>query len=115
MSDVPAEPIEVSHAEFRAGLPAGRFRLIVNPDRARRFVRHRLLLNFLMLPLIGVGAALALSGYTWSGLGLVALGVASHRLIGTQAPRILLHLALQDERIYRQAIAYEILEVRLAE
>jgi len=108
------EPIEVPYDEFRTGLPAGRFRVIVNPDKARKYIRHRLRLTFLVLPLIGIGAALALSGYTWSGLALVAAGVAGHRLIGAQAPRMLLHLALQDARIYREAIEFEILEVRMA-
>lgn len=119
MSDAtPAAPenetIEVSHAEFRSGLPAGRFRLIVNPDKARKYVRHRLLLTYFVLPLIGIGAALALTGYTWAGLALVVVGVVGHRLIGAQAPKILLHLALHDARIYREAVDFEILEVRLA-
>jgi hypothetical protein len=112
--ELEVETIEVSHQEFRTGLPAGRFRLIVNPDKARKYVRHRLLLVVLMLPLIGIGAALALSGYTWSGLILVGAGVLLHRLTGSHAANILLHLATQDERIYREAIEFEILEVRLA-
>ena len=109
-----AQTIEVSHQEFRTGLPAGRFRIIVNPDKARKYVRHRLLLTFIALPLVGIGAALALSGYPWGGLALVVVGVAGHRLIGSQAPKILLHLALHDARIYHEAINFEILEVRLA-
>lgn len=109
-----AETVEVSHAEFRRGLPAGHFRVIVNPDKARKYVRHRLLLTYLALPVIGIGAALALTGYPWAGLVLVALGIVGHRLIGAQAPKILLHMATQDARIYREAIDFEILEVRRA-
>jgi len=108
------ETVEVSHQEFRTGLPAGRFRIVVDPAKARKYVRHRLLLTFIALPFVGIGAALALSGYPWAGLALVVIGVAGHRLIGAQAPKILLHLALHDERIYRDAINFEILEVRLA-
>lgn len=119
MSDTPPEDqapeaVEVSHAEFRSGLPAGRFRLIVNPERARKYVRHRLFIIAITLPLVGVGAALALSGYPWLGLALVVAGVLLHRLVTVQAPRILLYLATQDARIYHEAIEYEILEVRLA-
>ena len=106
--------VEVSHAEFRQGLPAGRFRLIVNPDKARKYVKHRLLLTFIVLPVVTAGAALALSGYPWAGLALVVGGVAVNRLVSLQAGKILLHLALTDERVYRDAIQYEILEVRLA-
>lgn len=108
------ETLDVSHEEFRRGLSAGRFRLIVNPDKARKFVRHRLFLIAFTLPLAGIGAALALSGHPWIGLALVVSGVVLHRLVTTHAPRILLHLATQDGRIYREAIEYEILEVRLA-
>lgn len=119
MSDIPPddqapETVDVSHAEFRSGLPAGRFRLIVNPERARKYVRHRLFIIAITLPLVGVGAALALSGHPWLGLALVVAGVLLHRLVTVQAPRILLYLATQDARVYHEAIEYEILEVRLA-
>lgn len=103
-----------THQEFRTGLPAGRFRVIVNPDKARKYVKHRLLLTFILLPVIGIGAALAVTGSTWAGLIMVAGGVIAHRLISAQAGKILLHLALWDPKVYHDAIEYEIMEVRLA-
>ncbi len=106
--------IAFTHQEFRTGLPAGRFRVVVNPQKARRYLKHRLLLTFILLPLIGIGAALAITGSTWLGLAMVALGVVGHRLISRQAGKILLHLALSDPKVYRDAIDYEIMEVRLA-
>jgi hypothetical protein len=109
-----AEPIYVPHAEFRSGLPAGRFRLIVNPDRARKYVKHRLMLTALILPIIGAGIGVAYFGHPWTGLVLVLLGIAAHRLVAHQAPKILLHMCLRDARIYREAIDFELLEVRLA-
>lgn len=108
------EGIYVPHEEFRAGLPAGRFRVIVNPDRARKYVKHRLLLTALILPIIGTGIGMAFYGYRWLGLGLVIVGVLAHRLVSYQAPKILLHMATQDAKIYHEAIDFEILEVRLA-
>lgn len=110
----PAEPISVPHAEFCQGLPAGRFRLIVNPERAKKYIRHRLFIVAIALPMLGIGAALALSGYPWLGLALVAAGVVLHRTVTAQAARILLYLATQDARTYHEAIEFEILEVRLA-
>ena len=109
-----AEPIAVPHAEFCQGLPAGRFRLIVNPERAKKYIRHRLFIVAIALPMLGIGAALALSGYPWLGLTLVAAGVVLHRTVTAQAARILLYLATQDARTYHEAIEFEILEVRLA-
>jgi len=108
------ETVEVSHQEFRTGLPAGRFRVIVNPDRARKYVKHRLMLTALILPLIGTGIGMAYFSYPWIGLGLVLFGIAAHRLVAHQAPKILLYMASQDARIYHEAIDFEILEVRLA-
>ncbi|MDH5205568.1 MAG: hypothetical protein OEY75_04870 [Hylemonella sp.] len=110
----PTETVEVSHEAFRAGLPAGHFRLIVNPEKARKYVKRRLLLTFILLPVLSIGAALALAGYSWAGLALVIFGVVGHRVIHHQAPKLLLHLALSDARVYAEAIHYEIMEVRRA-
>lgn len=104
--------VEVSHDEFRRGLPHGRFRVIVNPDLAPKYVQHRLAIKFLMLPVLGVGIALGLSGYIWAGLVLVSIGSLTPRLIRKSAPALLLHLASHNEDVYREAIEYEILEVR---
>ena len=117
-SSHPAEPahetLDVSHAEFCRGLPAGQFRLIVDPVKARKYIRQRLFLVPLMLPVVGIGAALALSGHPWIGLALILGGGLVHRVITHQAAKILLHLALKDPRTYFEAIEYEILEVRRA-
>jgi hypothetical protein len=108
------EPIYVPHEEFRAGLPAGLFRLIVNPERASKYVKHRLMLTALILPFIGAGIGMAWYGYRWIGLGMVLLGVVAHRIVAHQAPKILLYMALRDAKIYHEAIDFEILEVRRA-
>src|SRR5258706_7966722 len=96
-----ASPMEVSHQAFRAGLPAGRFRVIVNPERAQKYVKHRLFIVGISLPLIGIGVALSLSGYPWGGFPMVIVGALLHRVIKAHAATILLHLALQDAKIYR--------------
>jgi hypothetical protein len=108
------ETVEVSHAEFCQGLPLGRFRLIVDPVRAKKYVRHRLFIIAITLPMVGIGAALGLSGYAWPAVVLVVLGVLLHRVVTMQAARILLHLATQDSSVYYDAIRYEIMEVRQA-
>lgn len=107
-------PLDVPYEEFRAGVPAGRFRLIVNPERAQKYVKHRLFVVGIALPLLGIGAALSLSGYLWLGLPLVLAGVVLPRVVKAHAAKILLHLALHDAKVYQEALAYEILEVRLS-
>jgi hypothetical protein len=113
-ADTGGQTLDISHAEFCKGLPAGHFRLIVNPQKARKYVRHRLFLIALTLPVVGFGAAFALSGSPWLGLSMIVAGVGLNRLITYQAPKILLYLATQDARTYREAIEFEIMEVRSA-
>lgn len=102
----------VPHEEFRAGLPAGRFRVVVNPKLARRYVAQRLLLLVVVMPVIGVGIALALMGRTWIGAGLVALGVALNRLTMWQAPALLVQMATRDPSVYAFVTQNGIMEVR---
>ena len=106
------EALNIPHEEFSAGLPAGRFNVIVNPVLAQKYVRHRLFVVGISLPLLGIGAALALSGYFWSGLPLVAAGFLLPRVIKAHAPRILLYLAQHDAKTYFEAMNFGILEVR---
>lgn len=102
----------VDFDEFRAGLPAGRFRVIVNPKLARRYVSQRLLLIVLLVPVIGIGLALALMGATWAGAALVFAGIAFNRLVMWQAPKILLHMAAREAKHYEYATQNGLLEVR---
>lgn len=102
----------VAFEDFRSGLPAGRFRVVVNPKLARRFVSQRLMLIVLLMPVIGVGLALALWGFTWVGGALVAAGIVFNRVLMWQAPQILLHMASRDARVYQHATQHGLLEVR---
>jgi len=101
--------------DFRAGLPAGRFRVIVNPKLARRYVSQRLMLMVLLLPVIGIGIALALRGAVWGGGLLVLAGIAVNRLLMWQAPQMLLHMAQRDASVYDHATRNGLLEVRRVE
>lgn len=104
----------VAYEDFRSGLPAGRFRVIVDPKLARRHVAQRLMLVVLVLPIIGVGIALALTGGTWPGALLIGAGVLLNRAVMWQAGRILLHLALNDAKTYEQVTQTGVMEVRRA-
>ncbi len=106
------EALNIPHDEFSAGLPAGHFKVIVNPVLAQKYVRHRLFVVGISLPLLGIGAALAISGYFWVGLPLVAAGFLLPRVIKSQAPKILLYLAQHDAKTYFEAMKFGILEVR---
>jgi hypothetical protein len=102
----------VPFEEFRAGLPTGRFRLVVNPKLARRFVTQRLFLIVLLMPLIGIGIALALTGARWTGAIMVAAGVILHRVVMWQAPHILLYMASHDQKVYEHVTQHGLMEVK---
>jgi len=104
----------VPHQDFRAGLPAGRFRVVVDPRLARRYVARRLLLLVVLMPVIGVGIALVLTGQTWPGALLVFGGVALNRVVMWQAPKILLQMALRDAAVYEHVTQNGLMEVRRA-
>ena len=115
MTEPTRDPIYLPFAEFRAQLPTGSLRLIVNPVRAQKYIRHRLFVLGIALPMMGIGAALALSGYPWAGLPMVLVGIFLPRVVKSQAAKILLYLAQQDAKTYQEAIDFEIMEVRYAE
>lgn len=112
---IDADPVfaeYVSHEEFRAGLLRGGFRVIVNPRLARGYVRQRLWLLPVVMPLIGAGVALAFTGSTWSGALLVFAGIALNRAVVWNAGKILVHLATRDPLVYDFATRNGIMEVR---
>lgn len=102
----------IPHDEFRSGLPAGRFRVVVDPKQARRYIARRLLLLVVVMPLIGIGLALALQGATLPGVALVFAGVALNRIVRWQAPKLLLHMALRDAKVYEFVTQNGVMEVR---
>jgi len=102
----------VAFEDFRAGMPAGRFHVVVDPKLARRYVSQRLLLLVIVTPLIGIGIALAITGRAWLGGSLVAAGVLLNRAVAWQAPKILLHLALRDRTVYEHATQGGLMEIR---
>lgn len=101
----------MTHAEFVSAHRTGTLHVRIDPQRASRYVSARLMLPFMMLPVLGTGAALALIGWVWTGLAVIALGIALPRLIKRSAPHFLLTQALQDENLYRELIAAKVLEI----
>jgi hypothetical protein len=85
----------------------------VDPQLASRYVSARLLLPFMMLPVLGAGVALALIGWVWTGLAVIVLGIVLPRLIKRSAPHFLLTQALRDENFYRELITAGVLRIEV--
>jgi len=101
----------MEYAEFIAAYGQGRIKVEIDPQEAARYVSARLLLPLVMMPVLGVGVALALSGWIWTGLAVIAAGIVVPRLIKRSAPHFILTQALQDEKIYREVTQAEILRI----
>jgi hypothetical protein len=105
----------VTHPEFVAAYRSGRVRIDIEPPAAARYLSARLLLPFVMLPLLGCGVALALIGWLWAGVAVLAAGIAVPRLIKRSAPHFLLTQALEDARTYNDVTQAGILRVQALE
>ena len=90
----------MTYAEFITAYRGGRVTVEFDRVRAGQFLSARLLLPVMMLPLLGAGVGLALIGWLWSGLLVIALGIIAPRLIKRSAPRFLLTQMLGDEKLY---------------
>lgn len=103
--------MRVTHREFVAGYRAASVRVNLDPAAAARYMSARLWLPLVRLPVLGVGVALALSGWLWSGFGLIALGTLAPMLIRRSAPHFVLTQALADERFYDDVVRSGVLDV----
>ena len=101
----------MTHEEFVAAYQAGRLRVKIDREAAARFVAGRAMLPLVLLPLLGLGVALALVGYIVTG-ALVFLGALLVRfLVRRSSDGFLLWRALQDPGFYAQVLAAQVLKI----
>jgi hypothetical protein len=101
----------MTHAEFVAAYEAGRIRVSVNRDAASCFVARHAMLPLVLLPLLGLGVALALVGYIVIGT-LIFLGALLLRFIVRRSSGgFIVWRALQNAEFYRQVTAAKVLSI----
>jgi hypothetical protein len=101
----------MTHADFVAAYARGEIGVEFDPEGAARFLSARLFLPYVQMPVLGAGVALALVGWIYSGLAVIALGTIVPRLIKRSAPHFLVQNALEDERIYDELTRQNIMRV----
>ena len=101
----------MTHSEFVAAYARGEVRVEIDPKGAARHLSARLLLPFVMMPVVGLGIALALVGWFFLGLAVIALGIIVPQLIKRSASHFLLTQALEDEAVYEETTRSELLRV----
>ena len=90
----------MTHAEFVAAHASGKVRIEIDHKAAARLLSARLLLPFVAMPVLGIGVALALIGWFFTGLAVIVIGIVAPRLIKRGASRFLLHEAIEDASAY---------------
>jgi predicted membrane-bound spermidine synthase len=101
----------MSHAEFVAAYASGTLRVRVERPRAAKLVSARLMLPFVLLPLLGLAVALALTGRLFAGIALFLLVLAFRYAVRASSQGFVLSRALQDPAFYQEALAAGILQV----
>jgi hypothetical protein len=101
----------MTHEEFIAAYRSGTIRVRVDRQRAAKLVSARLMLPFVLLPLLGLAVALALTGRLFAGIALFLLVLALRYGIRASSQGFVLSRALQSPAFYQEALAAGILQV----
>lgn len=101
----------MTHAQFVAAYARGEIRVEIDPKGAARHLSARLLLPFVMMPVVGIGVAAALIGWFFLGLAIIALGIVVPQLIKRSAPHFLLTQALEDAAVYEDVTQSGLLRI----
>ena len=83
----------------------------VDPAGAARFMSKRLLLPFVAMPVAGIGIALALTGWIYSGIAMVVVAYMVPRFIKRSASHFVFQQALTDLSVFEEATRTQILRV----
>jgi hypothetical protein len=101
----------MTHSEFVAAYHRGEIKVEFDSRGAARYIAARLLLPLVMMPILGIGVALALVGWFFTGLAIIALGIVLPQLIKRSAPHFLFQQALNDPAVYDELTKVGLLRV----
>jgi hypothetical protein len=101
----------VTHAEFVAAVRGGSPRVSVDATSAAQQLSARLMLPFVLLPVMGLGVALAIAGHWIVGGSIFAAALALRYAVRRSAGGFVLQRALADERFYAEALAAGLIAV----
>lgn len=105
----------MTHAEFVRSYQEGRLQVHVDRAAAARLMSARTLLPFVLLPLLGLGVALALLGHLLAGTSLFLAALGLRLLVRASSRDFVLTRSLQDPAFYAEMKEKEILRVETAE
>ena len=101
----------MTHEEFVSAYHAGRIRVKVNRDAAARLVAGRAMLPLVLLPVLGLGVALAIVGHYIVGGVIFVVAIGLRVLVRRSSGGYLVWRALQDPAFYRQLLDAQVLAI----
>lgn len=105
----------MTHAEFLASYRRGEITVEMDAKAAARFLSAQLLLPLIAMPVLGIGVALALIGWIYTGLVVIAVGIVAPRLIKRGAASFLLQRAIDDPATYDALMRANVMRVAAPE
>jgi predicted membrane-bound spermidine synthase len=99
----------MSHEEFVRSFQEGRLQVQVDRAAAARLMSGRLLLPLVLLPLLGLGVALALAGYLFTGIAVFVAALGLRFLVHASSRGFVLNRSLQDAAFYEEMLRRGIL------
>ena len=102
----------MTHGQFIEAYSSGAIRVHVDRGRAAKLVSARLMLPFVLLPLLGLAVALALTGRLFLAIGLFLVVLAFRYAVRASSQGFVLTRALQDASFYEQVRASGVLSIQ---
>jgi hypothetical protein len=99
----------MTHEEFVAAHREGKLSVHVDPKAAAQLVTRQMMLPLVLLPVLGLGVALALTGYLIAGIAVFVAGLAFRYAVRRSSPGFVLRRSLEDPVFYQQVSAAGVL------
>jgi hypothetical protein len=103
--------LPATHAQFVRAYAEGTIEIGIDRAAAARHVSERLLLPFMLMPLLGLGVGLALVGYLLSGIAVFLGALALRALVRASSRGFVLNRSLQDPAFYEEMVRRQIVVV----
>jgi hypothetical protein len=100
----------MTHAEFVAAYRAGKLSVHVDPKAAAQLVTRQMMLPLFLLPVLGIGVALALTGYLIIGFVAFVAALAFRYAVRRSSSGYVLTRSLEDAVFFEHVTSAGILK-----
>ena len=94
----------MTHEEFVAAYREGKVTVQIDAKAAAQLVSRQMMLPLVLLPVLGLGVALALTGYLAIGILLFVAALAFRYAVRKSSPAFAIKRALESQDFYAAAV-----------